>query len=455
MKETNNIKSKAILRRFTVALMLLLSVGAKAQIMDNGHHVDTLSFAERLTIRTNAVDWVLAVPNIGIEFDIFPQNYNQWSVGVNLRYRPSVSSTNVFPAIFDIFEVSLEGRQYWRERQATPTGYLRPHLMWYDKILSCRNMMPSHPKWIFYRGGYVAYTKYSYFLDRILSGRQGTAYQAGFTWGFTTPLYNFTNGNSLSLECGVSVGAAYTKESKYRYDKRNNIYYYTQPEEERDKGQFCKYPVLKDLHVALAYHFGDYPIQKKYRWRYDADLAYRDIIDSLYLDSESKALTKYINDSIYDVVYADFRHVYDSVLVIYQKEDEEEALARTAQKKLELKAQLDSLEAGKPKKMTKEERKAAKAAKKAEEDSLIAIELERAKKAAENGAASTEGGDAEATDQQNAETVEQSNTAATDQQAEEQQSSESVEQTPAEATDQQNAEATNEEENREEDDNED
>lgn len=44
--------------------------GTRAQVMDNSRRVDYLSMAERLSLRTNVVDWSLMVPNIGIEYDL-------------------------------------------------------------------------------------------------------------------------------------------------------------------------------------------------------------------------------------------------------------------------------------------------------------------------------------------------------------------------------------------------
>lgn len=391
MKEIYYKKTKVALRHIMMAWALLLSLNVNAHsVMDDGHHVDTLSLLERVSLHTNAVDWVIGIPNLAVEFDVKARNYNRWSFMAGVRYRPAMKNTFVMPAVFNIFEVSLEGRGYWRERQATPTGIFRHHRMWYEKILSCRAMLPSHPTWVFYRGGYVTYTKYSFLLKDAINGKQGQAIQAGFTWGFEKPLYQFSDGNSLDLDCGISGGFCMHKTDKYDIDQDNNAYGVT---ERAEKWKFNPFPVLKDIHVSFVYRFGKYPIQKRYRWRYDADIQYRTVMDSLYSDAESRALQKYIADSIYSVVYLDFRHVYDSVLAVRTAEEKAQQIEQTRKDIETLKAEseqqgeaLFEVEPGKAKKEKKSKKSKKKSASEepaATEESVPAAEEVKDENAAE------------------------------------------------------------------------
>ena len=170
--------------------------------MDNSHKVETLSLKERISVHTSLTDWVLLTPNIGVEYDLTNKNWNRYSALVNLRFRPKSSDTFVQPMVFDIFEVTLEGRVYWRERQAQASGYLSPHHSWWDKLWSCRVKVPSHPKWIFYRGIYLTYSDYNIYIDGI-KGRDGQAIMFGGTWGFIKPFLAFKNGNSLDMDFGL------------------------------------------------------------------------------------------------------------------------------------------------------------------------------------------------------------------------------------------------------------
>lgn len=307
---------KAMGRQCFLMLMLMLPIATLAQVADNSRRVDTLSLAERISVRTNLVDWGLLVPNIGVEFDIRNTNWNRWAVNANFRYRPRTSSTYVRGIVFNIFEATLEGRVYWRERKCTATGYLSPHRYWWDKLWSCRNMLPSHPNWVFYRGGYVTYSKYS-MLWGGGEGRQGTAYMAGVTWGFVKPFLAFQNGNSVDMEFGFSAGIMYNKYDTFRADRENNCY----PKTGHQDGKFG--PMLRDLHVALVYRFGNYPIQKKYRWRYDVDLDFREKKDSIYNAWLTEREQKYIRDSIYRVVAQEFKLLYDSCVDVRHREQQQ------------------------------------------------------------------------------------------------------------------------------------
>lgn len=288
--------------------------------MDNSRKVDTLSLAERISVRTNLLDWGLTVPNIGVEFDLRSTNWNRYAVNVNLRYRPRTEGTYVRPIIFDLLEVTAEGRMYWRERRAERNGYLKRHRFWFDKLFSCRTMMPSHPNWIFYRGGYLSYSKYSMLFGGNATGRQGSAVFAGFTWGFVKPFLAFQNGNSIDMEFGISAGLCYNNYDTYKQDEINNCY----PKTGHEDWHLEKFPVVKDLHAAIVYRFGNYPIQKKYRWRYDVDMDFRNKKDSIYNAWLTAREQKYIRDSIYRVVSKEFRLLYDSCVDEKHKLEQQE-----------------------------------------------------------------------------------------------------------------------------------
>ena len=69
-----------------MVLTLLIPQTVYGQVMETSHRVDTLSAADRLSFRTNGVEWLILVPNIGIEYDLGRYNYSRWSIGLNLRY---------------------------------------------------------------------------------------------------------------------------------------------------------------------------------------------------------------------------------------------------------------------------------------------------------------------------------------------------------------------------------
>lgn len=295
------------LRIAFVLSALCAAVSLRAQVMDNSRRVEHLSMAERVSLRTNVVDWALMVPNLGIEYDLRPENWNRYAVSLNIRYRPETSGTFVRPLVFNLFEATVEGRMYWRERRAEPNGYLRRHRYWWDKLFSCRTMHPDHPNWIFYRGAYLTYSDYAIYPKKF-KGKDGRAFMAGLTWGFVKPFIAFQSGNSLDMEVGLSAGLCYTKYNNFVHDNKTNTY----PVTARKGWHFVKYPVVRDLHVAVVYRFGNYPIQKKYRWRYDVDMAFRDMKDSVYYSRQAWRERQFVRDSLYRVVSRDFKVLYDS-----------------------------------------------------------------------------------------------------------------------------------------------
>lgn len=278
---------------------------------------------DRLAIRTNGTDWLLGVPNVGVEFDIFNKNYNRWAVNLNFRYRPGTNTKLVAPVRWEGSEIKVEGRMYWREREAQASGPLAYHLMPWDKLMSCRRMVPKHPNTVFYRGVYVSYGTYA--IRALKWGDEGNFAQAGITWGFVKPLYAFRNGNSVDFEIGISGGIALAKNHEIRPDYKKNNY----RERNQEGWKLVKMPVINDLHAALVYRLGKYPIQKKYRWRYDVDMEYRNNIDSTWTINDRNMTVMSYKDSIYQVVMADFRAIYDSV-VMERRLQKQEMLNKTA-----------------------------------------------------------------------------------------------------------------------------
>ena len=253
---------------------------AKAQIVDTRPQTEHLSFAERFSVKTNTVDWLLQNPNIGIEFDVRSENWNRWAAVINLKGHVNPSNTYTPGIVWNNSQVRLEARNYWRTRRLDGK-YIMPHENWLGKLFSFRRMNPKHPLTVYYRGLYVGYDTFSFLLGNN-KGVQGKAYSAGVTYGILRPMTVFRNGNSVDWEFGVSAGLSYTQYDKYKHDRENNCYPVT------EKGLKGIFPALSDLHVGIVYRFGDYPMTKKYRFRYDVDMDYRNRMDSLMLARENR-----------------------------------------------------------------------------------------------------------------------------------------------------------------------
>jgi hypothetical protein len=151
---------------------------------------------------------------------------------------------------------------------------------------------------------FAAYNKFTTKLGK--EGHQGNAVIGGVMWGMIKPLYAFRNGNSLDLEFAAAVGLAYAKYDTFEHDPFFDYYPKT-----GHKTSFL--PVINDLRVGFVYRLGNYPITKKYRWRYDVDMAYQTAHDNKLLEVRRETETRAFNDSLDNYVRDLFWHKYDSL----------------------------------------------------------------------------------------------------------------------------------------------
>lgn len=234
--------------------------------------VDTLDILDRIALRTNLVDWALLIPNFGAEFDVRNTNWNRWAVGFNIRYNWQTTHTYTNHFVYNLFEVRLEGRQYWRARQIGRRNLPKHKHIW-DKAISIRRTKVKHPTTTWYRGVFASYGKYSFLFGG--NGHQGTALMGGVSYGLVKPMFAFENGNSLDLEFGVSGGVVYYKDKVYTHDARNDCY----PVVETKPASLL--PMVNELRVGLVYRLGHVPVLAKYRYRRDVDNVYDSRKDSV------------------------------------------------------------------------------------------------------------------------------------------------------------------------------
>lgn len=284
----------------------MMPLANAAQVVEKRMETDKLSLAERLSIRTNMLDWTLLMPNIGVEFDVKSTNWNRWAVGLSVRGNWQTGHTFKRSLVYNLMGVRAEFRNYWRPRQIGAEGVV-PHTNFIDKVFSCRRTHVKHPGLIFYRGLYVSYNDFSIKLTG--DGYQGSALTAGFTYGVVKPLYAFKNGNSLDFELGVSAGASMARYDRFRHDRESDCY----PVTEQKGWSIVSHPVVSDLRVGFVYRFGKYPSTRKYRWRYDCDPVYKHRIDSIRTEEERERINRETLDSIIGEIRKDFWHDYDSI----------------------------------------------------------------------------------------------------------------------------------------------
>lgn len=219
-----------------------------------------MPFKSRWAFRTNTVDWILLLPNLTAEFDLFNSPFKHYTLSLGVRGNWN-SSQNYNPYIvYNLLDVRSEFRWYHR---TSPRSYRRPDSL---KINIFKRMKEDvftwkrfHPRYwrAYYIGAYMDACNYSLKFGK--EGRQGTAYGLGVSGGFGIPLYAYKK-NYLDLEFGASIGMVYTKYDVFQRDAESNCYPLI--ENKHKDFHLVPYPVISELRVAFVYRFTS--IKNKY-----------------------------------------------------------------------------------------------------------------------------------------------------------------------------------------------
>lgn len=368
--------------------MLLPLHKVEAQWKPAEKHLDTLSVSDRLSVRTNGTDWLIMVPNVGVELDLGKLNYNRLTAALNLRWKWGTGHTFVPKMVYNVFEVKGEVRSYWRTRQVTAEdGVFPPHKHIWDKLMSLRRREPKHPVTTFYRGVWLSYATYSFDFEAIRKyGRQGSAVMGGVLYGIQRPLYRYRNGRSIDLDLGVSIGAALVKYDIYQRDVDNNRY----RKVSKNPIGWKVLPVVNELRAGLVYRLGKTQGYDKYNYRYDVELAYRAAVEQAAHEKYTIKINQEDAARRFQAVYDIYQQKLDSVLQAHpdwQKTDQQqqrekekeirqaEAEKKKAEKEQQRQAELDRKAAEAERKAAeKEQRKQAEAEEKAVESENKAAE---------------------------------------------------------------------------------
>ena len=367
--------------KYCVLLMMLVSsscVFAQKKMADD-HRLDSLSISDRISLRTNGVDWMMLLANFGVEFDLGKYNWSRNAIGLNVRANWNTKHTFNPGVVYNLFEVRGEFRNYWHTRKTT--NDLGPHRHTYEKILSGRRRRPKHPRTTWYRGGYLAYDDYSFLFGK--EGIQGKAYTLGFQYGVIRPLYIFQSGKSVDLDFGFSAGFALTDYEKYTHDSQTSTYV-TVPDSKTGL-KIVPFPILTEARVGLVYRVGSKAnIYTKYRWRYDVDLKYQEkVLAELDYRAELRK-----RDMEYLKIYRFYQNKYDSLLIINMRNHEsiiDQKLADTR----DMKRKADKAREEQARKIQEQAREQQRleriraAEEKAKEDSIALVDKANARKVEE------------------------------------------------------------------------
>lgn len=264
--EKTGLEGKNKWRLVFFFLLFIFAVQSYGQVSVNNRVKTTektkvsIPFKERWAFRTNAVDWVLLLPNITAEFDLFNSPYKHYTLSLGVRGNWNSTQNYVPDIVYNLFDVRSEFRWYHR---TSPRSYRRPDSVKVNLFKRLKEDVFTwkrfHPRYwrAYYIGAYVDACDYSLKFGK--NGYQGTAYGLGVSAGFGIPLYAYKK-NCLDLEFGASVGMVYTGYDVFRRDAESNCYPVIQSKH-RDF-HFLPYPVISELRVAFVYRFAS--IKNKY-----------------------------------------------------------------------------------------------------------------------------------------------------------------------------------------------
>lgn len=219
-----------------LAGMTVLGTTAAAQTVNTrAENVpEKLAFKDRVAFRTNMVDWVLTTPNIGIQYDVTPWDYNKWTLGLNAKWNPGASQSFTPNADYKITDIKLEARKYFRQKDG-------------------KKKMPKFWR-AYYWGVYAGYTDYKLMIKKGYAGEHASV---GATAGWEVQLHRFENG-ALDLDLGLSAGWMYGRYDRIEADGNGNILTY-----EKKDWHLIPFPVISEIRVGLVYRFK--PINDKYK----------------------------------------------------------------------------------------------------------------------------------------------------------------------------------------------
>ena len=236
------------------------------------------SFWKRWSIHTNTVDWVLTLPNLGLEFDLSSKTRTHYSVAVFGRINPKTHHNFSPRFVFNINSVRAEVRKYWRTGKYGKKVYYHDE---YTKLVTNRKdpaynadslrgrlynlthkvrrnvfsgrTIENPRNWrAYYFSLWVAYNQWA--IKITGTGNQGRGLAAGAGFGWSVPLLpqRFPREGSLDLDLGINVGWMIAKYDKFQYDDYTGCYIKI-PESSLASWGIIPYPIVQDLHIGLVW----------------------------------------------------------------------------------------------------------------------------------------------------------------------------------------------------------
>lgn len=254
---SSNLKRTGLLGLFWVISMLntMYSQTVTSNKYTKQPLVEEVPFKYQWAIKTNAIDWLLTVPNIAVEYDLTNSVYNRSTLSLGFKGNWQTYQKYKSPILYNLLDGRVEYRYYWRTNKRTLQSGEK--LLLKERLFSTKRLNPKFWR-AYYLGGYVNANKYSIKLGK--QGLQGMSYGIGVSAGFGIPLYSYKN-NFIDIEFGGSLGFIMTKYDVFEYDRISDCY--PTINEKCKPMHFSPIPVINDLKVSFVFRFSS--IKDKYK----------------------------------------------------------------------------------------------------------------------------------------------------------------------------------------------
>lgn len=225
-----------------------------------------------ISFKTNALEWLLTIPNFSLEFDLAPQDTlnrvaSRMSLTLTGKYNWNTSHTysivtgdnqvsygHAPPMVFNLWEARTEYRYYWR--------YVKDPNVWVDgygnktrpglknrlkhQMMSVSREDPNE-KLAWYMGLYASYGDYA--LKFTKTGYQGQAAGLGLTFGVVRPLYQYRKFD-IDFELGFSFGGLLSLNYETFGHNPDHYYYYLISHLDY---KMLPFPVISEIRVSFAF----------------------------------------------------------------------------------------------------------------------------------------------------------------------------------------------------------
>ena len=104
--------------------------GQQTQSATAGKEATYSSFKERLAFKTNLVNWVGLMPNIGLEMDVSNSVYNKWVVGVQATWNGLANEVPTQRRQLEVNDYRAEVKRYVKPSMTVRPGRKRTPKFW-------------------------------------------------------------------------------------------------------------------------------------------------------------------------------------------------------------------------------------------------------------------------------------------------------------------------------------